>query len=138
MTRAQLDALPYGAIRLSARGTIISYNATEGRLAGRTPARVLGTNFFRDVAPCTDVREFRGRFEELVAAGRSVFHEFDFEFSFLPPLCVHITLLRDRGDDSVWVLVEPQRDDDEARSSTAASAPDTANTPDKASATNRA
>lgn len=107
MTHEQLDALPYGAIRLSPRGTIINYNATEGRLANRSPQRVLGKNFFRDVAPCTDVREFRGRFAELIEAGRSVFHEFDFDFTFDPPLRVRVTLLRDRGDDSVWVLVEP-------------------------------
>ena len=108
MTREQLDALPYGAIRLSARGTIISYNATEGRLAGRSPQRVLGKNFFRDVAPCTDVREFRGRFAELIETGRSIFYEFDFQFTFDPPARVRITLLRGSGDDGVWVLVEPQ------------------------------
>jgi photoactive yellow protein len=108
MTREQLDALPYGAIRLSPRGTIITYNATEGRLAGRSPQRVLGKNFFRDVAPCADVREFRGRFAELVATGRSMFYEFDFEFTFDPPARVRVTLLRGSGDDGVWVLVEPQ------------------------------
>ena len=107
MTREQLDALPYGAIRLSARGTIISYNATEGRVAGRTPERVLGKNFFTEVAPCADVREFRGRFAELTGAGRSLYHEFEFTFTFDPPLRVRVTLLRDRGDQSVWVLTEP-------------------------------
>lgn len=108
MTKEELDALPYGAIRLSPRGTILGYNAAEGRLTGRTRDRVLGRNFFSDVAPCTDVREFRGRFTELATESeKSLFHEFAFEFPFEPPLMVNITLLRDRGDESIWVLVEP-------------------------------
>lgn len=108
MTEEQLDALPYGAIRLSPYGTVLSYNATEGRLTGRTPERVLGRNFFLDVAPCTDVQEFRGRFVELAKQSEiTIFHEFSFEFPFDSPLRVNITLLRDRGDQSIWVLVEP-------------------------------
>jgi photoactive yellow protein len=106
MTKEELDALPYGAIRLSSYGTILSYNATEGRLTGRVPERVLGRNFFLDVAPCTDVQEFHGRFRELVRGQSSLLHTFAFEFPFEPPVCVSITFLRDRGDESVWVLVE--------------------------------
>lgn len=108
MTEDELDALPFGAIKLSPRGTILGYNETEGRLTGRTRERVLGRNFFLDVAPCTDVQEFRGRFAELAGESEiSIFHEFSFEFPFEPPLRVTITLLRDRGDRSIWVLVEP-------------------------------
>ena len=106
MTKEELDALPFGAIRLSPYGTILSYNAAEGRLTGRRPERVLGRDFFRDVAPCTDVQEFRGRFIELAKGGSSIFHELSFEFALNPPVRVRITFLRDRGDDSVWVLVE--------------------------------
>lgn len=108
MTEEELNALPFGAIKLSSYGTVLSYNETEGRLTGRTPARVLGRNFFLDVAPCTDVQEFRGRFIELAKESEiSIFQEFSFEFPFVPPLTVKITLLRDRGDKSIWVLVEP-------------------------------
>jgi photoactive yellow protein len=107
MTKEELDALPFGAIRLSPYGTVLSYNAVEGRLTGREPERVLGRNFFLDIAPCTDVQEFRGRFIELAReSNTSMFHEFSFEFPFEPPLRVHITLLRDRGNGSIWVLVE--------------------------------
>ncbi|HVF43672.1 MAG TPA: PAS domain-containing protein [Pyrinomonadaceae bacterium] len=110
MAEEELDALPFGAIKLSPYGTVLSYNAAEGRLTGRTRERVLGRNFFLDVAPCADVQEFRGRFMELAnESGTSIFREFSFEFPFEPPLTVNITLLRDRGDKSVWVLVEPSR-----------------------------
>lgn len=107
MTKEELDRLPYGAIRLSRYGTILNYNATEASLTGRAPERVLGRNFFRDVAPCTNVREFHGRFVEMVKEQRSIFQEFSFEFPFTPPMRVQITFLGNRGDDSVWVLVEP-------------------------------
>lgn len=108
MTREELDDLPFGAIRLSPYGTVLSYNEAEGRMTGRDPARVLGRNFFTDIAPCTDVREFRGRFVELAQeSDKSMYHEFSFEFPFETPLRVRITLLRDRGDESIWVLVEP-------------------------------
>ncbi len=66
MTREELDALPYGAIKLDRQGTILSYNASEARLSGRTPESVIGRNFFTEVAPCTQVREFYDRFLELV------------------------------------------------------------------------
>jgi two-component system, chemotaxis family, sensor kinase Cph1 len=107
LTKEELDSLPFGAIRLSSYGTIISYNATEGRLAGRTPERVLGRNFFTEVAPCTNVQEFKGLFIKMIKEQRSVYHEFSFDFDFEPPMHVQITILRDSGDESIWVLVEP-------------------------------
>ena len=105
MTREQLDALPYGAIKLDRRGTILSYNASEARLSGRDPEHVVGRNFFTEVAPCTQVREFYDRFLELVDH-RAVNHEFDFTFAFDPPMQVHIVLLYERREDAVWVLVD--------------------------------
>ena len=51
MTEGELDALPFGAIRLDREGRILSYNMTESRLTGRDPKRVIGRNFFIDVAP---------------------------------------------------------------------------------------
>lgn len=51
----ELDALPFGAIRLDKDGTILSYNMTESKLTGRDPKKVIGRNFFEDVAPCTNV-----------------------------------------------------------------------------------
>jgi photoactive yellow protein len=67
MSAQELDALPFGAIRLDRDGTILSYNMTESKLTGRDPKRVVGRNFFRDVAPCTNVQSFAGRFREGVA-----------------------------------------------------------------------
>jgi photoactive yellow protein len=105
MTREQLDELPYGVIELSADGTILSYNAGESRLSGRSPEKVIGQNFFTGVAPCTDVREFHGRFLDLIEH-RAVNHEFEFVFTFEPPVTVNITMLYEQRENTVWVMVD--------------------------------
>ena len=77
-----IDDLPFGAIRLNAEGIILGYNRFESRLSGLAPARVIGKNFFTEVAPCTRVKEFEGRFRAL-AAGQGVgLVTFDFVFPF--------------------------------------------------------
>ena len=68
-----LDALPFGAIQLSGDGTITAYNRGESALSGLAPKDVIGKNFFRDVAPCTAVQEFGGRFQALCAGGDAGF-----------------------------------------------------------------
>lgn len=77
-----LDALPYGLIVLDAQGNILFYNETESQLAGFSQAQVMGKNFFAEVAPCTRVKEFEGRFRQFVAGelGRVVFFDFAFHF----------------------------------------------------------
>ncbi len=83
LTPAELDGLPYGLVTLDAAGRIIHYNDTESRLAGLPPSRVIGRFFFDDVAPCTRVREFKGRFDELVRDPAKVrVQTFDFVFRF--------------------------------------------------------
>lgn len=104
MTPAQLDELPYGVIELSADGTILSYNAGESEISGRKRENVIGRNFFTEVAPCTDVREFHGRFLDLIEH-RAVNHEFEFTFPFTVPMKVFITMLYEKQENTVWVMV---------------------------------
>ena len=105
MSEGELDALPFGAIRLDKEGKILSYNATESRLTGRDPKRVIGRNFFREVAPCTNVQAFAGRFREGVAAGdmHVIFpYRFDFEMA---PRDVTVTLFYSKQTETAWVFV---------------------------------
>ncbi|MDP9191883.1 MAG: photoactive yellow protein [Acidobacteriota bacterium] len=105
MSVAELDALPFGAIRLDRDGTIISYNMTESKLTGRDPKRVIGRNFFTDVAPCTNVQSFAGRFREGVEKKEmhAIFpYRFDFEMA---PRDVTVTLFYAKQTDSAWVFV---------------------------------
>lgn len=79
----QLDQLPYGLVVLDRDGRVLLYNETESRLTGFARSRVIGRNFFREVAPCTAVKEFEGVFREFVAGrhGRTTFFDFAFHFS---------------------------------------------------------
>jgi photoactive yellow protein len=78
----QLDELPYGMIILDRDGQVLFYNETEARQAGFRPEEVVGENFFTDVAPCTRVKEFEGRFKKFVDGelGRVTFFDFAFHF----------------------------------------------------------
>jgi photoactive yellow protein len=78
-----LEGLPYGMITLDSAGRVLTYNDTEARMSGVPVDRVLGKNFFEDVAPCTRVREFQGKFLEMVANPTQVrVQSFDFVFRF--------------------------------------------------------
>lgn len=105
MSPEELDALPFGAIHLDRDGTILKYNMTESKLTGRDPKRVIGRNFFTDVAPCTNVQGFAGRFREGVAKGdmHVIFpYRFDFEMA---PRDVTVTLFYSQQTQSAWVFV---------------------------------
>jgi photoactive yellow protein len=90
-----VDALPFGLIAVDAGGTIEQYNAYESKLSRLAKERVIGRNFFTDVAPCTAVKEFQGRFERFAAAGGEGAESFDFVFAFpFGRQFVNITFLR--------------------------------------------
>lgn len=81
MTEQSFDTLPFGTIMLDRHGTIKVFNQWEATLARRKQASVIGKNFFRDIAPCTDVMEFRGRLEEMSPEVMPT-RLFDFVFNF--------------------------------------------------------
>ncbi|HXX20785.1 MAG TPA: PAS domain-containing protein [Candidatus Acidoferrum sp.] len=102
------DNLPYGAIQLKGDGTVIGYNRTEASLSGLDPARVIGKNFFREIAPCTLVREFSGELEKMRAAGVNARTEFKFLFKFVRgSMMVHLAMVYDAASDTAVVLVRP-------------------------------
>lgn len=76
-----LDLLPYGIIVVDERGAILYYNAREEQIAGRRREDVIGKNFFTEVAPCTYVQEFYGRFRETMQTAGLV-ASFHFRFPF--------------------------------------------------------
>lgn len=69
MPAADIDSLPYGVIHLDARGVVTSFSRREAELSGFHPARAVGMAFFKDVAPCMDGPELRGRIEAAMVAG---------------------------------------------------------------------
>ncbi|HZO92628.1 MAG TPA: PAS domain-containing protein [Candidatus Baltobacteraceae bacterium] len=106
MDRAQLDAYPNGVITMDRTGRILRYNLAEARLARRDQAGTIGLNFFRDVAPCTAVKDFMGRFESFARQTDSGVERFDFTFKFAwGHQAVGITLIRKSGVDDINVVV---------------------------------
>ncbi|MCU0657202.1 MAG: FxsA family protein [Polyangiaceae bacterium] len=102
---ASLDALPFGVIVLDLKGRVLHYNRYEEQLVQRSRGEVLGKHFFREVAPCTQVRRFYGAFLDGVAR-RALDTSFHFTFP-LPGGIRHVFLsMFYRADqETVWVLV---------------------------------
>jgi photoactive yellow protein len=102
---ATLELLPLGVIVVNNQGTILFYNQREEEISGRRRMDVMGRNFFLEVAPCTAVREFHGRFKELMATEAESM-AFDFTFPFiLGPRHVRINLQPFRKDDESLCII---------------------------------
>lgn len=106
MTPQELDGLAFGAIQLDARGTVLAYNATEASITGRSARDVVGRNFFRDVAPCTDTPRFRGVFDDGVRAGDlNTMFEYVFDYR-MSPTRVKIHMKKAILGDTYWIFVK--------------------------------
>ena len=106
MDDSQLDELAFGAIQLDGNGTILQYNMAEGDITGRNPQDVIGKNFFREVAPCTDSPEFYGKFKEGVQSGNlSTMFEYTFDYK-MTPTKVKVHMKKALTGDSYWVFVK--------------------------------
>lgn len=92
--KKQLDELPFGVIDLNAQATIMAFNRVEADLAQVQAEKVIGKNFFTEVAPCAAVKEFQGRFHEFIIGTEQTLR-FNFTFSFRHgPVDVEIFFLR--------------------------------------------
>jgi photoactive yellow protein len=107
VSETELDSLPYGVIQLDPLGTVLRYNAFEAGLSGLKKQNVVGKNFFKQIALCTDLPQFHGRFRDGVAAGE-LHCTFRFHFAFKERPCdVTVTLFYNDRDKTVWMLVQP-------------------------------
>lgn len=107
MCAEDLDRLPFGAIQLDSQGKILQYNDYESGLSGVKKTTAIGKSFFTDMAPCTNVREFYGRFQDGVAK-KSLHEKFRYHFSFkINPVDVTVTLFYSGITNTVWVFVRP-------------------------------
>ena len=106
----ELNGLPVGMIQLDAQGRILKFNKAEAELARLKQERQIGRHFFDEVAPCTKVREFYGRFQEGLKQ-RSLYETFGFVFKFDHGWRnVAITLFYSEKTSSVWVLASTMSD----------------------------
>lgn len=95
----ELDGAPFGVIVVDRAGTILEYNAYERSLTGIGNVSVTGRNFFTDVAPCTAIREFQGRFGDFLVSDDTSIEPFEFVFA-LPrgPVRVSVVFVRLAND----------------------------------------
>lgn len=101
-----LDRVAFGAIQLDKDGTILKYNAAEGDITGRDPSEVIGKNFFRAVAPCTNRPEFKGRFLEGVKNDNlNTLFEYVFDHD-MKPTKVKVHMKKALSGGSYWVFVK--------------------------------
>lgn len=105
MDRSEIANLPYGGVELDRNGTILFYNQAEAEITSRDARTMAGKNFFREVAPCTNRPEFRGRFDEIVA-GTKTMALFDYTFDYnMKPTRVTIQMKKSIQGDSIWIFV---------------------------------
>jgi photoactive yellow protein len=76
LTEEEIDALPFGAIRLDESGVVRFFSRAERRQSGYGERPAPGLDFFTKIAPCMANDDFRGRIERARAAGK-----LDIEFS---------------------------------------------------------
>jgi photoactive yellow protein len=100
----QIDALPFGAIRLDRAGVVRYYSEAERRLSGSGDQKRLDLDFFSEVAPCMNNDAYRGRVDQALDRGM-----LDLEF-------MHIGDFEDRereltvriqsaSDDGYWIFM---------------------------------
>lgn len=111
LSEAELDALPFGAIQLALDGTILRFNEYEVKKASVDKRDAIGKNFFKEVAPCTDVKEFFGKFREGVDT-EDLNAEFEYYFAFKQsPRHVYIKMFYNPTTKTVWVLISEKKSD---------------------------
>lgn len=105
LSAEELDGLPFGMIQLDETGRILRFNAVESRLAHLPQHEQVGKYFFSEVAPCTRVQEFHGRFREGVIR-EELDATFHFHFAFKQdPRDVTVRLFYSRKTRTVWVMI---------------------------------
>ena len=106
MSDAEIDDLAFGLVELDRDGKILRYNAAEADIAGLDQEGMVGRDFFKDVAPCTQTDVFEGRFRKGVEEGK-----LDIEFAYvfdhqMPQTQVRVHMKQSDTGDTYWVMVK--------------------------------
>ena len=102
-TAAELDTLPFGVVAMALDGTVEHYNIAEGKLAGLTPSRVVGRNFFSAVAPCTNNFMVAHRFADETEMDDVINYVFTLRMA---PKKVHLRLMKRSDSKQMYLVVE--------------------------------
>jgi len=103
MSAQGLDGLAFGVVRMRVGGEVVAYNAWESEKAGLSKERVLGRNFFSDVAPCTNNYMVAERF----MGEPEIDATLDYVFTLrMKPTAVKLRLLRSASAGHMYLLVK--------------------------------
>ncbi len=106
LSSKDVDSLAFGAIELDKDGKILSYNSTEGAITGRKPEDVIGKNFFKEVAPCTNRPEFYGKFKAGIEADNlNTMFEYVFDYN-MQPTKVKVHMKKALSGNSYYIFVK--------------------------------
>jgi photoactive yellow protein len=106
MSDKQINELAFGAIQLDAAGKIPTYNDAEAGITGRKSIDVIGRNFFKDVAPCTNTPKFKGVFDTGVRQDNlNTMFEYVFDYN-MSPTKVKIHVKKAILGGSSWIFVK--------------------------------
>ncbi len=97
------DQLPFGVIGLNLAGEADVYNATESRLAGLRPERVLGQPFFLAIGQCMNNYLVAQRFEDEPALDVVI----DYVLTLrMRPTKVRLRMLKQPGVTRHYILIQ--------------------------------
>lgn len=106
LSRAEIDGLEVGVIKVDDTGVIEVYSARESQIAGVAIDAAEGRNFFTQVAPCTNNRLLFGRFKTGVTANELNF-TLPYTFTYrMKPTNVFLQMYRDSATSTNWVLTK--------------------------------
>jgi photoactive yellow protein len=100
-----LNAAPFGIIKIDDAGIVQFYNRYESNLSGVPTEDAQDTNFFTELAPCSNNPLFWGRFKEGVQQG-TLDEYFTYTFTYkMRPTLVDVRLYRDQGGNN-WIMIQ--------------------------------
>jgi len=101
----ELHAAPFGIIKIDDAGIVQFYNRYESNLSGFDPQEAVGTNFFTELAPCSNNPLFLGRFKDGVRENE-LDEYFTYTFTYkMRPTLVDVHLYRDDAGNN-WILIQ--------------------------------
>jgi photoactive yellow protein len=104
----ELDALPFGAVRINHEGRVTAFNDYEAEASQRAPRAVLGMRF-ADLAPCTEVQEFVSAVTDGFRR-RHMDRVLRFVFPYRRAACVvAVRLYYDAGFEQMWIFISAAR-----------------------------
>lgn len=97
-----LTDAPFGVVRFDERGTVTLYNTWESGLSGLSPERVVGRNFFEEIAPCTNNFLVAERYTDAAELDETITYTFTWKMN---PTRVRLRMLR-QGASARYLIVE--------------------------------